>query len=56
MIYRLLVNVAFLAAGYCIGREVGRLSRAEVESGQRQATDAPENDTQPTSLDEDAVC
>lgn len=55
MICRLLVNIAFLAAGYYIGREVGRLSRAEDESGLRQTTDAPESDAQPTSLEEDAV-
>ncbi len=54
-IYRLLDNVAFLAAGYCIGREVGRLSSTEDESDQRQAAGLPESDTQATSLDEDAA-
>ena len=55
MIYRLLVNVAFLAAGYYIGREVARLSSAKDESDQRKAAGLPESDTQANSLDEDAT-
>jgi len=53
MIYKLLVNVAFLAAGYYIGREVGRLSCAQYESDQRQATGSNESDTKSTSFEED---
>ncbi len=43
MIYRLLVNVAFLAAGYYIGKEVGRLSALPRHSGPGQS---PQNGVQ----------
>ncbi len=37
MIYRLMVNLAFLAAGYYIGKEVGRLAAAEQQGSNPQS-------------------
>ena len=45
MLYRLIVNAAFLAVGYCIGREVGRNMASEAPVPVQCAQDAEESPT-----------
>ena len=52
MIYRLLVNAAFLAVGYYIGKEVGRLSSAEEAQNAPRTEDAPPPEQDSASADD----
>lgn len=54
MIYRLLVNAAFLAVGYYIGKEVGRLSGEEGGEVRIQPATEKPDETDPEPLDEDS--